>query len=181
LHDWEGSFKRSFGIEADGKVTLKKFNHLVKHRSEFRKCTADSLAGWMKENPSAIIVTDIKENNLEALQSLLKVLPQANMRVIPQVYDPENLKTVRALGFEKIIWTLYRYGGRDDEVLAWVDKFHAPLAVTMPKSRAESTLPKELEKRKVPSYVHTVNSAQEADKFMNRYRITELYTDHLHP
>lgn len=181
LHDWEHSFKRSFGFETDEKVTLKEFNALVKNKSEFHKCTADSLAEWMKENPAAYIVTDVKENNIEALMVMLQILPNAKVRVIPQVYDPVNLEAIKDLGFEKIIWTLYKFSGDNDEVLDWVEKFHTSMAVTMPKSRAQSTLPKELEERGIPSYVHTINTRQEEEKYIDKFGITELYTDFLLP
>lgn len=149
-HDWEHSFKRSFGFKTDKILTLKEFNYLVKNESEFQICTANSLAEWMKENPAAYIVTDVKENNIEALNIILQTLPNAKVRVIPQVYDPENLEAITNLGFEKIIWTLYKFDGGNDEILDWVEKFHAPMAVTMPKSRAQSTLPKDLEERGIP-------------------------------
>lgn len=181
LHDWDHSFKRSFGFKTDEKVTLKEFSYLVKNKSEFQKCTANSLVKWMNENPAAYIVTDVKENNIEALKIILRTFPNAKNRVIPQVYDPENLEEIKDLGFEQIIWTLYRFSGDNDEVLDWVEKFHAPIAVTMPKSRAESTLPKELEEKGIPSYVHTINTTQEEEKYINKFRITELYTDYLQP
>lgn len=181
LHDWEGSFKRSFGFETDEKVTLNKFNYLVKNKSEFNKCTASSLAEWMRNNPAAHIVTDIKEKNIEALKIVLQAFPNAKARVIPQVYDPINLETIKELGFEKIIWTLYKFRGSNDEVLSWVENFNTPIAVTMPKSRAESTLPKELEERRIPTYVHTINTTQEEEKYINRFGVTELYTDFLQP
>ena len=181
LHDWEHSFKRSFGFEIDEKVTLKEFNYLVRNKSEFRKCTANTLADWMKENPTAYIVTDVKENNIEALNIILQTLPNAEVRVIPQVYDPENLETIKDMGFERIIWTLYRFGGSDDEILYWVENFHSPIAVTMPTTRAESTLPKVLKERRIPTYVHTINTIQDEEKYIKKFGITELYTDFLQP
>ncbi|WP_170923712.1 glycerophosphodiester phosphodiesterase family protein [Desulfocicer vacuolatum] len=181
LHDWKQSFKRSFGFERNKKLTLDEFNYLVKNKSEFQKCTACSLSEWMKMNPSAIIITDVKENNIEALKIMLEILPNAKTRIIPQVYNPENFEKIKGLGFEKMIWTLYRYRGSNDEVLNWVENFATPFAVTMPKSRAESTLPKELKKRQIPSYVHTVNTTQEKEKYINKFGISEIYTDFLPP
>jgi phosphoglycerol transferase len=181
LHDWEHSFKRSFGFSTDEKVTLEDFNRLVKDNSAFHNCTINSLSEWMEMNPSAIIVTDVKENNIEALKTILKTLPNPELRVIPQIYNPENFNKVRTMGFEKIIWTLYRYRKSNSKVLDWVKKFPAPFAITMPKSRAESTLPKELEKRRIPSYVHTINTVQEENLYINILGITEIYTDFLNP
>ena len=66
-------------------------------------------------------------------------------------------------------------------MLAWVDKFNAPVAVTMPKSRAESTLPIELAERNIPTYVHTVNSVKESEKYLTTFGVSEIYTDFLQP
>ena len=181
LHDWKQSFKRSFGFETNKKITLDEFNYLVKNKSEFQKCTVCSLSEWMRINPAAIIITDVKEDNIEALKIMLKTLPNARIRVIPQVYNPANFETIKESGFEKMTWTLYRYTGSNDEVLNWVENFSAPFAVTMPKSRAESTLPKELKKRNITTYVHTVNTIQEKEKYINKFGISEIYTDFLPP
>ncbi|KGK01140.1 glycerophosphodiester phosphodiesterase family protein [Thalassotalea sp. ND16A] len=179
LHDWKLSFKRSFGFETLEKVTMEEFNYLVKNSSEFNICTLNSLSEWMKMNPSATIITDVKENNIEALKIISDTIDNAKARVIPQIYNPVNFKKIKEMGFDKIIWTLYRYRGNNDDVLDWTEKFPGPFAITMPKSKAESTLPKELKKRNIPSYVHTVNTIQEAEKYINRFEISEIYTDFL--
>ena len=51
----------------------------------------------------------------------------------------------------------------------------------MPKERAESDLPKQLRERSIPTYVHTINSVQEEEKYINEFEVTELYTDFLQP
>jgi len=181
LHDWKKSFERSFGVETAGKVTLKEFNLLVKNKSEFKKCTVDSLAEWMKNNPSAYIVTDVKENNPKALKIILKTLPNAKMRVIPQVYNPDNFLKIQDMGFEQVIWTLYRYSGSNNKVLNWAKRFHGAFAITMPENRAAATLPADLRKLHIPTYVHTINSPQKSEIFSTHYKITEIYTDFLQP
>ena len=181
IHDWTHSFQRSFGFTTPEKITLEEFNYLVQNKSEFQKCTAYTLAEWMRANPAATIITDVKEDNIEALKLLLKTLPDAESRVIPQIYNPVNFKYVKELGFNKIIWTLYRYTGNNDEILDWVNTFPAPFAVTMPRSRAESSLPEDLKKRKIPTYVHTVNTAQGAEYYIRMAGFSEIYTDFLPP
>lgn len=179
LHDWKSNFKKMFGFETEKKLTLEELNYLIKNKSEFQICTVYSLAEWMKENPSASIITDVKEKNIEALKIILKELPNAKIRVIPQIYHPENFEIIKDFGYKKIIWTLYRYNGDNQDVLNWVKQFRGPFGITMQKSKAESTLPKELQKRGIPSYVHTVNTTQEAEKYINIFGITEIYTDFL--
>ncbi len=182
LHDWKRSFKRTFGFDIDGKVTLKEFEVLVQCRSKFTKCTLNGLAVWMRDNPVAYIVTDVKSGrNIEALKRIYDTLPDAGRRVIPQIYNPKNFDAIKEFGYEQIIWTLYRFGGSNDEVLNWVERFRGPIAITMPKERAESTLPMELKKRGIPTYVHTVNTGEELESFVAKFGITEIYTDFLQP
>ena len=156
-------------------------NFLLTIKSEFKKCTLDSLSLWMKENPSAFIVTDLKENNLEGLQIMSEKIPDFERRIIPQIYDPHNYNTVKKMGYKQIIWTLYLYNGSNDDVLQWVDKFKGPFAVTMPTDRGTSNLPRELANKHIPTYVHTINSLKRTKVLLNKFGITEIYTDFLPP
>ena len=135
----------------------------------------------MQENPLSYIVTDVKEDNIKALEIIYETLPSANERVIPQIYQPHNFDAIKKVGFEEVIWTLYRFGGDNSSVLEWLNNFSGSIAIAMPKSRAESALPKTLAKRQIPTYVHTVNSIREFEKFTTVFGITEIYTDFLPP
>lgn len=181
LHDWTHSFKRSFGFETNKRVTLNEFKSLVNTKSKFNKCTLDGLSTWMSKNPSAYIVTDVKTNNRKALKIILRTLPDAARRVIPQIYFPENFSEIKKLGFEQIIWTLYRVSLNNEEIVNWVKKFEGPVAVTMPRYQATSTLPQQLKKLNIPSYVHTINAPDKLNFYQKKFGITEIYTDFLHP
>ena len=181
LQDWEGSFRRSFGFDSEGKVNLAEFRSLVAAHSKFSKCTLDGLATWMSENPSAYIVTDVKANNLKALELILKELPDAKYRVIPQIYKPENFNSVKRLGFNQIIWTLYRFPISNEEVIDWADKFYGPFAIAMPTNRAKSKLALQLSNKGVPTYAHTINSVKVMNNINNNLGVTEIFTDSIHP
>ena len=181
IHDWKQNFNRVFGFLPEEKPTLEAFKLLVKNKSLFKPCTLETLADWMKQNTSAIIVTDIKENNLEGLKIISENIPEFEKRIIPQIYDPRNYNEVKGMGYEQIIWTLYRYNGSNDDVLRWTEKFNGLFAITMPKNRATSDLPRKLAERHIPAYVHTINTLKEADKFVNDFGVTEIYTDFLPP
>lgn len=181
LHDWDVNFKRTFGFETKQRLSLEAFEQLSENNRKFTNCTLDGLARWMQQNPTAYIVTDIKDDNLKALKRIHEVLPDANDRVIPQIYDPVNFEAVSDMGFRQIIWTLYRYSGSTYQVIQWVDQWQTALAVTMPKGWAESPLPGALRTRGIPSYAHTINKAEEMDRLINELGISEIYTDFLIP
>jgi len=182
LHKRYRNFKNYFGFMPEPKVSIDEFKKLQNVGSAYTNCTLDGLAEWMKKNPSSYVVTDVKDNNLEALKMIHSTLPDANRRVIPQIYYPKTFYPVKELGFKQVIWTLYRVSRmRNDEVIDWALQFSGPIAITMPKIRAKSTLPKLLAKLNIPTYVHTINSPDVLRNYFDNYKITEVYTDFLHP
>jgi glycerophosphoryl diester phosphodiesterase len=181
IHDWEQSFKRSFGFNTKEKPDLETFEFLARNASRFNKCTLGGLAVWMSNNPSATLITDVKENNIEALKVIIETMPDARTRVIPQIYLPMNFSIVKQMGFESIIWTLYKYRGTKFQVINWADRFTGPFAITMPTDRATTDLPARLKEKHIPTYVHTINDREKLDMFINEYGLTEIYTDTLQP
>jgi glycerophosphoryl diester phosphodiesterase len=177
LHDWKSNFKRSFGFTTKSPLSYNKFVDTVSANKKFKNCTLDGLAKWVSDNPDAYIVTDIKGDNLTGLKQLLKVIPDAKKKIIPQIYQPKNFKSVKELGFESIIWTLYRYDGNVDDVLDQIKDFSGKIAITMPTKRAKTNLPYELARLNIPSYVHTINSSKETSLYIEKMGVTEIYTD----
>jgi glycerophosphoryl diester phosphodiesterase len=181
IHDWQPNFERAFGFLPERMPTLEDFEALVENKSKFELCTVSTLATWMKKNPSAMIVTDIKQDNLEGLRILANKISEFKSKIIPQIYDPQNFQAVKMMGYKQIIWTLFFYDGSNDDVLDWIDRFEGPFAITMPKDRATSDLPKRLAEKHIPTYVHTINSEAEMNKFVKEFGVTEIYTDFLPP
>lgn len=181
LHDWKVNFKRTFGFESDRRLSLEEFENLTAKNTKFTNCTLEGLAVWMQKNPMAFIVTDVRGDNLKALKQIHDILPDADNRVIPQIYRPENFEAINKMGFQQIIWTLYRYSGSAYKVLEWVSGWKAKVAVAMPKEIAATNFPRELSARGVTTYVHTVNKIEEMNSFMVDFGITEIYTDYLVP
>ena len=181
IHDWKQNFNSTFGFLPKEKPTLEAFESLVENKSKFEQCTLETLANWMKQNTSAFIITDIKEGNLQGLKIISENIPEFERRIIPQIYDPRNYNKAKKMGYKQIIWTLYRYNGSNDDVFAWADQFNGPFAITMPKDRAASDLPRRLAEKNIPTYVHTVNTVEELNKFVKEFGVTEIYTDFLRP
>jgi glycerophosphoryl diester phosphodiesterase len=179
LHDWERSFKRSFGLEPRGPVSLGEFIDLTRKHSKFEKCTLDSLVAWLHEHETARVVTDVKSGNLVALEIIAARYPRMLGRFIPQIYSPEEYPLVRSLGYDWIIWTLYKYPGGNEKVLAEVRKMDL-FAVTMPEERAKSGLARKLDGTGVPTYVHTINDREDLQRVRD-LGVDEIYTDRLAP
>ncbi|OOF13202.1 hypothetical protein BZG79_08415 [Salinivibrio sp. MA427] len=102
-------------------------------------CTLSSLALWLENNPGKKIVTDVKEKNIDALRLIAERYPELKSRFIPQIYWPEEYKMVSELGFDNIIWTLYRFGGDIEDILNHLEKMDL-YALTMPRGKADAGL-----------------------------------------
>ena len=181
LHDWDGSFTRSFGLPSEGPVSLLEFQRLVRQNSSYNKCTLQGLAAWLLLNPKVVVITDLKERNIEAMTVVAKTVLEFPNRIIPQVYNPEEFTHARNLGYERIIWTLYRYSGTDKNILEQVQEMSPPMAVAMPVFKTETELPAKIRRLGVPVFVHTINDAETYEKLVKEVGVSEIYTDFLRP
>ena len=182
VHDFQQTFTKLTGIKLGEAPMLKEFLRMMGDRSGLHILTLDILAEWMKRNPSAVIITDVKdEDNIKALTEISKKLPSFKSKVIPQIYSPEEFLPVKMMGFKQIIWTLYQYPGTNEDVLKWVDAFVPPFAVAVPKRRDMTQLPKSLRQKNIPTYVYVVNDEEEMNAYFNDHAVAEVYTDYLSP
>jgi hypothetical protein len=179
IHDWKDSFEHAFGTSTESALSYDEFVQLVSKNSHVENCTLSSLAQWLENNPGKKIVTDIKEKNIDALRLIAKRYPELKSRFIPQIYWPDEYSMVRKLGFDNIIWTLYRFGGGIEDILSHLEKMDL-YALTMPRGKADAGLAElALIKRDVRSYVHTINSKEAYLHYLDR-GVSEIYTDWLH-
>jgi len=187
IHDWDATFTYLYGFSLETPPTFEEFKRYSKSVSKFESCTLEGLAEWMYAHPGAVIVTDIKSishlgwTEIDVLKKIYTELPDSKLRVIPQLYYPENYNSVKKIGFSNIIWTLYRYEGTDDDIIFWAQQFEGKLAVAMPQKKAKHMLPARLRKIGIPTYVYTINGGRSALHFLYKQKISNIYTDHLPP
>ena len=182
IHDWQSINKMLIGENSAKRLSFKQLKKLAEEKLPYHILYLRNLKEWMIQHPSTIIITDVKDvNNFIALKIIMGNLPDANQRVIPQIYSPENFFIVRKLGYKGIIWTLYRYRGSNKDVLKWVKVFSGSFAVTMPLSRVKSGLAGMLYGRDIPVYVHTINSFSAYKLLKQKFGVSEIYTDILAP
>ena len=205
LHDWTDSFNRSFGYMLNAttiyvhnnatnttstkketeKLTLEEFEMVARTKSllNYTKCTLPGLAQWMIENPATYIVTDAKEDNIHILEKVRASLPNSSTRVIPQIYFPSRYEVIKNMGYEQMIWTLYRKPTiNNSQIVDFVHTYmYGSVAITMPTWRAKTALPKQLQSLNIKSYVHTINRKDELASYQNKFGLTEVYTDYLVP
>ena len=178
LHDWDREFERLFD-RPPSRMTLAEFRsapsvHGLSHLS------LEDLEGWLQDNPGILIVTDIKERNTDGLRLLAEEYPEHRHRIVPQIYRPESYLEVRGLGYDHVVFSLYKTELSDRQVIDFA--IANPLfGVTMPLRRAmEGTLPAELATHGVRVFAHTVNDYPTVDRLQTQ-GVYGVYTDWLSP
>ncbi len=179
LHDWESNFSRLFGRSAEEPLSLEAFES-ERIGKEYTFLTLEDLADMMESDARLKVVTDVKSDNLTALRLISKTLPDASVRVVPQVYLPDEYESVKALGFENIIWTLYRYPKQRD-----IDRVIAEMtgrnfvAICMSRDRVKDGHALRLKELGVPTFAHTINDPEEWKDLRENWGVTQVYTDFL--
>jgi len=166
-----------FGVDSAEKITEAEFQDLV-NTSPFTQCTLSSLANWLRQNPDHRMVTIVREEPVKAFELIAKKFPDLQNRFIPAVKTPAAFVDVEQLSYEDIIWNIF---GSEDELsisaIAAQLPDMKPYAILMPRSRAEQGLARvALQVADIPSYVATINSSSEVEKYMS-LGVTEVFTD----
>lgn len=181
LHDWKEDIFYSYNVTLEQTpLTLKEFQKLNKN-TKYEKCTLDSLLLWLNKNPEAFIITDVKKDNLKALEQIKNKSDDLLNRFIPQIYTPNSFEKVKKLGFEKVILTLYRYEGTGKDLLKELEDFYGDVSITIPKYRLNKVLIKKLKEKGFVTYTHTINDSKRFNYLKQMYGIDHIYTDFLPP
>ena len=91
--------------------------------------TVDQLLDFLRRHPQISIVTDFKTNNVLGLRRVAELAGPMRSRFVPQIYDVDEYRPVRAMGYPPPIFTAYRILN-----IGWAFKVNKlPVrAVTMP-------------------------------------------------
>lgn len=163
--------------------TLEEFRH-ARLLGSLHPLDAGGLAGLMRDNPHTVVVTDFKSDLLRGLPILTRELERVGVdwqhRLVPQVYAPAQIEPALALGFERVVFTIYRYGNRPDEALAIARASRHVMAVAMPETWMTPGLPGAFHAAGTLILVHTVNDRARADELF-ALGVDGIYTDVLEP
>lgn len=139
-----------------------------------------TLLVWMAAHPSVSVITDTKDDNLRFLHALARDADASlKARFIVQIYSPNELAEAQRLGFDRIIFTLYKIRIADADVVAFARQ-QKLFAVTMPASRVTAGLVRSLAAVGTRVFAHTVDGADDA-AVLAKAGVAGLYTDYLRP
>ncbi len=177
VHDWE--YVASYTNSTEQRVYSDKEFKDFKIADGITTMNIDDLADWLKDKQDVYIVTDVKNDNIQALKLISERYPKLKNRFIPQIYEFEEYAPVKKMGYKDIIITFYSTDYTDEEIIKFVKK-HDLFSVTLPYDRATTNLPTLLMKENVFTYMHTVNTEEEM-KEIEDYNIKGFYIDNLTP
>lgn len=178
IHDWYQYYAPEI---TDGvPLTLEEFLGIKIFRN-FTPICLDDIVEFLRDNEGVYIVTDIKDDNIRGLEKIAETCPELLDRFIVQIYSEEEYKPARELGFDYIVYTLYRldWAGKTDwEHLGEFEKKNPLVGITFGYTLihdAEGYLEGMLS-LDAPLYIHTVNGTEEQQKYF-RMGIDGIYTD----
>ncbi|MBR6808242.1 MAG: hypothetical protein IKM46_07670 [Clostridia bacterium] len=179
VHHWGNEYHSSFS--ADAPPTLEEFLK-CKIYNNFTSICLDDVAQFMRENPEIVIITDIKDRNVEGSAYIAKNAPDLVDRFIIQIYDKSEYQDVRSYGFDNIIYTLYALNWNEKNDFATIGKFarsNPLVGITFDHSLCSvEGYTENMLKIGVPVFVHTVNESD----MINGYfadGISGVYTDNI--
>ena len=163
IHDWYPEY--ADGIVMNTAPTLEEFLKL-RIFGNFTPIWIEDVKTYLAEHPDVYIVTDIKDDNIAGCRAIAEACPDLKNRFLVQIYDKSEYDAVRELGFEYVIFTLYRLTW--NEKTDWADlgrfaKEHPLIGFTF--SYELCTVPDYvagMKKSGVPLYIHTVNEGEDA-------------------
>ena len=178
IHDWYPSYSDDIEFEGDV-LSLDSFLNTRIFR-QYTPVSLDMLAEILVNNRGLYIITDIKDDNIAGLKYIAEKHPDLRNRFIAQIYSESEYGPVRELGFEYIIYTLYRldWNSKVDTESHCRFASENPLAgITFSYELCE--VPGFLDGMKeagVPLLIHTVNDREEQNRYFEM-GIQGIYTD----
>lgn len=176
LHDWDSMAERMFFRREV--LSYDEF-HSSQTFAELTLLDLDMLLDWLQAHENCYIVTDAKCGNELFLPYLYAHAGELAESFIPQAYSFEGYQSAIALGFEKVILTLYKSGYSEDEIFAFAKENH-PYAITIPKESLTETLITTLTELGIRTYAHTVNELYVYEDW-NSLGLYGIYTDYFQP
>ncbi|MCC8089923.1 MAG: S-layer homology domain-containing protein [Oscillospiraceae bacterium] len=180
LHDWYKQYSSS--IENYVAMNLEEFKQ-IKILDKYTPMTLYNLAEWIRAHPSVRVITDVKSENIKALTTIAAQYPDIVDRLIPQIFQYSEYETVKELGYENIILSLYQmtYNEKANaKEVANFAKSHSLWGITFSYELVDelgTEYVATLESAGTQLFVHTVNDPDEIEHYINM-EIDGVYRDY---
>ena len=167
LHDWDRTSKHYYGQTFEKPLSKKQFAEIKVH-NKFETLDFEKLTKFFDENKDFKIVTDTKGDNVKILSLISKKYPQYVKRIIPQIYSKEEWQSVKDMGFDEIILTIYKQEKIDCIDIAKYARDKKLFAIAMPDYAADLGYCKKISDFGIKVYVHPVSSYEKAMVYLSK-------------
>jgi glycerophosphoryl diester phosphodiesterase len=178
IHDWEGQIAKSWDQFSSKPV-----------KGIFTPTSIEMFMDFLDKHKDAYIITDTKsfdyekemvEKQFEALLEAARSRPELRKRIVVQVYGQDMYHLVNKIyRYPNVIYTLYMESNPEAEIVRFVEKESIPVVV-MPPERANQDFLEKLFGAGAKVFIHTINSKEEAEKWIAK-GAAGVYTDDLLP
>ena len=178
LHDWDYSMTHFYHAKPK-RYSLLEFKSL-KLQDGLTHLEWKDFASWMVKHPDARLITDVKDKPIKMLERIKALSPELTLRIIPQIYKFSEYDSVKEMGFDKIILSLYASDYSDDEIMNFTSS-STLWAVTMPAERAlAGDLAEKLGNMNIFTYAHLVDTDKQRRRLEER-GLDGFYTAYFAP
>jgi len=181
IHDWYSHYSSAI-IDCQA-LSLSEFMN-CKIYDQFTPLCLDTLVPFLEKHKDLKIVTDIKDRNLDGVRLIAEEYPQLRDQFMIQIYQKNEYEPVRQLGFENIIFTLYKLDWEQKTDAVAIADFaltHPLRGITFPAVLLEFVEEEgfiaALKQVEVPLFVHTVNGELTKKQYYD-LGIDGVYTDY---
>lgn len=178
IHDWGKTYERLFNQHTKKAPDLKFFKSL-KMKNDQTQLTLLNLDHWLSQHPDAYIVTDVRGENIKALNLMARQMKNALRQVIPQMYHPTNYESIMDIGYNDIILTLYATKLSTNKIIEFVNNNRLYAVTINPSKEGFNKIVKALSEINVFTYVHTFNTIAELKTYLSE-GVDGIYTDFLY-
>ena len=151
-----------------------------KVQDKFTPLSFKDVISYMQKDSDFVVVTDIKDENVQTCKMIAQTYPELRDRFIIQIYHADEYDAVKKAGFKYIIFTLYETDESErtaDALKKIANK--SLIGFTVYSEWADDKdfydIIKSLNK---PVYVHTVNDQDEINRYFDM-GIQGIYTDNV--
>ncbi len=191
-------FETDFSLTSDGAVVLFHDGHeerfgLKKSFTEVDFLSArpfgshllnlEALGKLLLKYPDSKIITDVKDDNLKVLMIINQKLNQMGVNVssqiIPQIYHPSEFPKIKAMGFEQMIFTVYRFKKRKNLTARFLRQNPEISALTVPDKWIEKKNYVKLAKQcDIDIFVHSINDEKRREQ-LKKLGVRGIYSHQL--
>lgn len=178
IHDWNHLVYSGY----DGTKPTEEEFMLNNIYGIFTPMNLEIVADFMIEHQDLYIITDVKDLNVFFSDYIRDHYPELMNRFVIQVYHESEYEYVSKMGFENIIFSLYKLDWEsktDTASLVEFAKNNKLFGYTFPASLCDMEgYVSSLLDADVPLFIHTVNDKKEQQKYFEM-GISGIYTDNV--